>query len=261
AVVRGVTPNRRPPGIADPQSARDVPSRPGTSQGMAGPSRPNGPASSRVQNANEARRRHYGNGTPEVGMQAPSPVPPPGSARGSSRSHSQGHGAYGVAEGAAATAAAVAADLYGGPPTPAWAAVRHGAGVYGSGARASSATPDVAYDPGMGATGGAAPLSARDAREEAMRTCKGSFNVSCTSSKAPKQIMQEIARALTMQRVAFKQATGFLVRCQKQSLRFEMEISHLDHLESIYVVRFRRAAGELATYKELCSRVLGEMKI
>ena len=27
-------------------------------------------------------------------------------------------------------------------------------------------------------------------------------------------------------------ANAFLVRCQKQSLRFEMEISHLDHLES-----------------------------
>merc|ERR550537_989309 len=105
------------------------------------------------------------------------------------------------------------------------------------------------------------PLSAREARDEVMRTCRGAFNVSCTSSKAPKQIMQEIHRALTVQRVAFKQSSAFVVKCQKQSLRFEMEISHLDHLESIYVVRFRRAAGELSTYKELCSRVLAEMKI
>lgn len=58
-------------------------------------------------------------------------------------------------------------------------------------------------------------------------------------------------------------------------LRFEMEISHLDHLESsrgavassstlhlrIYVVRFRRESGEMTTYKELCSKVLSEMKI
>ena len=54
-----------------------------------------------------------------------------------------------------------------------------------------------------------------------------------------------------------------------------MEISHLDHLESsrgavassstlhlrIYVVRFRRESGEMTTYKELCSKVLSEMKI
>jgi hypothetical protein len=105
------------------------------------------------------------------------------------------------------------------------------------------------------------PMSARDARDEVMRTCRGAFNVSCTSSKAPKQILQEIQRALTLQRVSYKQATGFLVKCQRQNLRFEMEISHLDHLESIYVVRFRRVAGELVAYKELCSKILAEMKI
>eukprot|EP00440_Ansanella_granifera_P043261 gb/GFBE01046897.1/.p1 GENE.gb/GFBE01046897.1/~~gb/GFBE01046897.1/.p1 ORF type:complete len:826 (+),score=112.13 gb/GFBE01046897.1/:1-2478(+) len=265
ATYRAVTPGKRPSaGIQEPNSARDGPPRPGTSQGIGGPSRPPGPpASSRSSHANEARRRHYGAMTPEVGAVPPTvpPGPPPGSSRnGNSRSAS--HSA-GPAQGAAATAAEVAADLYGAnAATPAWAAARHGAvGVYGSGNRAASATPDVAYDGSGAAGGGAAPLSARDSREEAMRTCRGSFNVSCTSSKAPKQIMQEISKALTMHRVAFKQATAFLVRCQKQSLRFEMEISHLDHLESIYVVRFRRAAGELAAYKELCSRVLAEMKI
>lgn len=94
-----------------------------------------------------------------------------------------------------------------------------------------------------------------------MRTCRGAFNVSCTSSKPPKHIMQEMHRALALHRIAYKQTSSFLVKCQKQGLRFEMEISHLDHLESIYVVRFRRAAGELATYKELCSKILAEMKI
>lgn len=141
----------------------------------------------------------------------------------------------------------------------------------GSSARAASASPDVAppsalEGPGAivngGASGsGAAPLSARDSRDEVMRTCRGAFNVSCTSSKAPKQIMQEIQRALTLQRVSYKQATAFLVKCQRQNMRFEVEISHLDHLESIYVVRFRRVAGEITAHKDLCSKILSEMKI
>lgn len=101
----------------------------------------------------------------------------------------------------------------------------------------------------------------REARDEVMRTCRGAFNVSCTSSKAPNQIVQEIQRALGLQRVAFKQASPFLVKCQKHGLRFEMEVAHLDHLESIYVVRFRRVAGELAAYRELCSKVVADMKI
>lgn len=85
--------------------------------------------------------------------------------------------------------------------------------------------------------------------------------MSCTSSKAPRQILQEIQRALTLHRVTFKPTSAFKVSCQKQSVRFEMEISHLDHLESVYVVRFRRVAGELLQYKDLCSKVLAEMKV
>merc|ERR1719163_226680 len=131
------------------------------------------------------------------------------------------------------------------------------------GTRATSASPELAGggDLSGGVVTGTAPLSAREAREEAMRTCRGAFNVSCTSSKLPKQIMREIQRALSVQRVAYKQASPYIVKCQRQNLRFEMEIAHLDHLESIYVVRFRRVAGELASYKELCSKILAEMKI
>lgn len=156
-------------------------------------------------------------------------------------------------------------------PASAWAAARpplvaSPCPVQGRGSvRASSASPGLAIggstSDAVAAANQNAPLSAREVRDEAMRTCRGAFNVSCTSSKAPKQILQEIQRALTLQRVSYKQASAFLVKCQKQSLRFEMEISHLDHLESIYVVRFRRVAGELVPYKELCSKVLAEMKI
>jgi hypothetical protein len=105
------------------------------------------------------------------------------------------------------------------------------------------------------------PLSARESRDEEIHTCRGSFNVSCTSSKAPKQILQEIQRALTLQRVSYKQESAFLVKCQRQNLRFEMKISNLDHLESVHVVRFRRVAGELVSYKELCAKIVAEMRI
>lgn len=228
---RSSTPSRgRPPQGLELYSARES-SRPGTSQGNA-PARPNGPMSSRAQYVNEARRRQY-TGTPEVAAPSLAPV----SARGA---NSSGRGGFPrPAEGAAATAASVAADLFGGQ---AWATVTS----------ATAATTDALHSERGG--------GAKD-RDESMRTCRGAFNVACTSSKAPRQIMQEIHKALTVQRVAFKQANAFLVRCQKQSLRFEMEISHLDHLESIHVVRFRRAAGEQTVYKELCSKVLAEMKL
>jgi hypothetical protein len=64
-----------------------------------------------------------------------------------------------------------------------------------------------------------------------------------------------------MNNVTFKQGSPYLVRCQRLSVRFEMEISNLDNLDSMHVVRFRRVAGELSSYKELCARVLAEMKM
>jgi len=73
--------------------------------------------------------------------------------------------------------------------------------------------------------------------------------------------MQEMHRALALQRVTYEQTSSFLVKCQRQGIRFDMEVSHLDHLESVYVVRFRRVAGDLVNYKELCSKILAEMKI
>jgi len=286
--VRTSTPGKRPaPGTGSTSTGTGAESgsysargstggtRPNTSQGMATPSRPAGPQTAR--GPNEARRRQYA-GVSDGG---------PGSARrpGDRSSSTAGSGA--------AAAAALAAELCGtagrssagaqGAPAAAWGA-RPGTGgsaarasssggnaPNGSGTRAASASPDMSPPaapeaPGVAGSGVAvgsaqAPMSARDSRDETMRTCRGAFNVSCTSSKAPKQILQEIQRALTLQRVSYKQATGFLVKCQRQNLRFEMEISHLDHLESIYVVRFRRVAGELVSYKELCSKILAEMKI
>lgn len=275
--IRTGTPGKRPPPGTESGRASSNGTRPGTSQGHA-PSRPmGGPATAR--GVNEARRRQYapGQGVSDGG---------PGSARRASDRVASGSGA--------AAAAALASELCGtgvstggrasmGAPTSAWGGPSSRPGTSGNGsarasstganaphghgsvARAASASPDMsppAAPEGPGAVNtGAAPMSAREARDEVMRTCRGAFNVSCTSSKAPKQILQEIQRALTLQRVSYKQATGFLVKCQRQNLRFEMEISHLDHLESIYVVRFRRVAGELVAYKELCSKVLAEMKI
>jgi len=273
--VRTATPGKRPlPGTAASESYGGRASsggRPSTSQGLATPARPNGPATAR--GVNEARRRQY-QGVNDGG---PSSARRPASQNGT------------TAGSGAAAAVALAAEICGtgtvggrssvGAPAPAWGArpgttgsvvraTSTGANAsHGSAVRAASATPDMsppatAEAPAVGSSGnGAAPMSARDSRDEVMRTCRGAFNVSCTSSKPPKQILQEIQRALTLQRVSYKQATGFLVKCQRQNLRFEMEISHLDHLESIYVVRFRRVAGELVSYKELCSKILAEMKI
>jgi serine/threonine protein kinase len=259
--VRTSTPGRRPPSTNEGQlSARSsVGARPNTSQGMNTPSRPSGSATAR--GPNEARRRQFTGISDTV----------PNSAR-TGRAVSSTAGSGHAAARDLALEQQVTGSRSVGAPLPAWAIRQPGGNTpsYGSNARASSVSPEMSppvdanHPTSSSVTPGPMvnpPLSARDARDDVMRTCRGAFNVSCTSSKAPKQILQEIQRALTLQRVSYKQASNFLVKCQRQNLRFEMEISHLDHLESIYVVRFRRVAGELVSYKELCSKILAEMKI
>ena len=40
-----------------------------------------------------------------------------------------------------------------------------------------------------------------------------------------------------------------------------MEISHLDNLDNIYVVKFKRLAGDMQPYKEVSGKVLGNMNL
>jgi len=103
--------------------------------------------------------------------------------------------------------------------------------------------------------------SVQTAAQGAMKSCHGAFNVYCTTTKAPKITIQEIQRALNLERVTFKQNSAFSVRCQKNNIRFEVEVSFLDNLESVYVIRFKRIAGALLEYKELCGKLVGDMRV
>ena len=40
-----------------------------------------------------------------------------------------------------------------------------------------------------------------------------------------------------------------------------MEIAHLDNLDNIYVIKFKRLAGETYAYKEVSGKVLGNMNL
>lgn len=101
----------------------------------------------------------------------------------------------------------------------------------------------------------------RPASGEEMKTCRGAFNVSCTSSKNPREIMGEIITTLSMHRVSFKQVSQWSVKAQRQALRFEIGIAHLDDMDTIYVLRFKRVAGDLVQYKALCSTLLADMRL
>eukprot|EP00928_Gymnodinium_smaydae_P028130 TRINITY_DN21535_c0_g2_i2.p1 TRINITY_DN21535_c0_g2~~TRINITY_DN21535_c0_g2_i2.p1 ORF type:complete len:151 (-),score=39.05 TRINITY_DN21535_c0_g2_i2:136-588(-) len=104
---------------------------------------------------------------------------------------------------------------------------------------------------------GLQPLSAREAREDR----RSAYDTLRTSSRPPKLIMQELQRVLTAQRIMAKQVSPLMLRCQWLSLKFDVEVAPLDRMGSIHAVRSRRTAGEPWKFKDVCNRLVAEIRI
>lgn len=111
----------------------------------------------------------------------------------------------------------------------------------------------------------AVPSSARGTRdghrgEDGRATNPGVFHVSCMSSLHPKQIMQEVLRAIAGLHLSHRQVSNFLVRCQHQSIRFETEVLQMERGGG-YMLRFSRDRGDIWHFKEICDQLLADLHI
>lgn len=70
-----------------------------------------------------------------------------------------------------------------------------------------------------------------------------------------------MVKSLEGQKVSYKKVGSYGLRCQKNSVRFDMEIAHLDNLENIFLVKFKRLSGETWAYKDISGRVLNNMQL
>jgi len=85
-----------------------------------------------------------------------------------------------------------------------------------------------------------------------------SDDVSYNISQNPRQVMKEVTRALTSHGISFRQMSNYVVRCQNQELRFQAEILEAD---GQFLLRFRKASGNVRSYKDLCARLLTSMNL
>lgn len=115
----------------------------------------------------------------------------------------------------------------------------------------------ASYAPLSARDAAAAPLSSREAREDR----RAALDTLRTSSRPPRLIMQELQRVLNAQRVTCKQSSPLTLRCHWLTLKFDVEVAPLDRLGSIHAVRARRTAGEPWQYKDVCNRLLAELRI
>ncbi|CAE8718843.1 unnamed protein product [Polarella glacialis] len=88
----------------------------------------------------------------------------------------------------------------------------------------------------------------------------GAFQVSCSSSRSPRHIVQEAMQSFGSHGISFRQTSNFVVRCQSQGVRFQAEVLQLDRGGG-FALRFTRASGDVRTYKDLCARLLADMNL
>lgn len=87
---------------------------------------------------------------------------------------------------------------------------------------------------------------------------KGSFNLLCTSMHPPLEIIEETIKGLNLHKIKYKKTQGYLLTCQKQAIKFEIEVMQM---EPMHVLRFKRLEGNTTEYKITCSKLLSSIKL
>jgi hypothetical protein len=102
----------------------------------------------------------------------------------------------------------------------------------------------------------------RSAKEkEPLRTARGNFHVGCTSVKNPESVLTEVQRVMHLFRVQATSTGAWVLHCAMPRVRFEAEVAHLDDMKAMYVVQFRRIAGEQGRYQEIVQALIAKMQL
>ncbi|KAI9322937.1 KA1 domain/Ssp2 C-terminal domain-containing protein [Zopfochytrium polystomum] len=92
------------------------------------------------------------------------------------------------------------------------------------------------------------------------RSLRFTFSVGTTSAKPPADILAEIVRVLTEDRIEHE-VTGFVCVCYaEEDLEFEIEVCGIPRL-NLNGLRFKRMSGNSWTYKNLLTDLIARMRL
>eukprot|EP00039_Didymoeca_costata_P030836 m.31657 g.31657 ORF g.31657 m.31657 type:complete len:613 (+) comp8335_c0_seq1:239-2077(+) len=92
------------------------------------------------------------------------------------------------------------------------------------------------------------------------RSLRFAFSVSSTSAKSAESMMESLRKVLTANEVNFQKSDPFTLVCNHGSVQFEMEVCKLPRL-NMHGVRHKRISGQSLGYKNICSKILGELEL
>ena len=73
--------------------------------------------------------------------------------------------------------------------------------------------------------------------------------------------MNDMVRSLDLFNVSFQRLGTYFLNCQKGSIKFEMELTKMENLEFVYIVRILRNNGDITKYRDVANRILKAMKL
>eukprot|EP00826_Nyctotherus_ovalis_P019600 TRINITY_DN16067_c0_g1_i3.p2 TRINITY_DN16067_c0_g1~~TRINITY_DN16067_c0_g1_i3.p2 ORF type:complete len:126 (+),score=19.51 TRINITY_DN16067_c0_g1_i3:200-577(+) len=96
---------------------------------------------------------------------------------------------------------------------------------------------------------------------EEPKVYKGAFNLPCVSMKTSAELMKEVNKGLSLHNIQYKKKREHLLNCQRQSVKFEIEVMQMKDIESMHIIRLKRLEGNVVDYKTMCSRLLSSMRL
>jgi len=105
-------------------------------------------------------------------------------------------------------------------------------------------------------------------KTDKIRTTKGVFNVDTTTMKQPAEVITEITRVLNSNFLEFT-LEGYIFRVKERTmtpdkkqkpLQFEVEVCQIKGL-SMNGIKFKRVAGDVWEYRNMCQLLIAQMKM
>ncbi|KXS17055.1 kinase associated domain 1-containing protein [Gonapodya prolifera JEL478] len=98
------------------------------------------------------------------------------------------------------------------------------------------------------------------------RSLRFTFNSNTTSSKPPDEIVQEVLTICDKLDVKHRMSSRYVVECTynanaEEAIKFEVEVCKLPRLKNLHGLRFKRIGGDSNEYKEICEKILSEVKL
>lgn len=87
------------------------------------------------------------------------------------------------------------------------------------------------------------------------RIYQGPFNINCMSSRKSEDLWKDLLAYLERSGMKFVEISSYCLSITIQSIKLEVELNRLEGIP-FYIVRFKRLAGDLSLYKEVCGNIL-----